>query len=420
MISFVHLSDIHFTRFSNDNYDIDKELRQELLMDMKNNFVEIVSNPQGLLICGDVAYSGQKKEYDTARSFISQICEIANIQPSSVFCVPGNHDIDQKIPSLHPVVKVLQDYLANSSNQDLYDENLAKVFRSEISSEILYLPIANYNEFAGEYYCCIGKKECQWKHSVKINEYYDLVIIGLNSTIISNSDDHASKSERLMRMGLMQIPNREQGKINLTLCHHPPKCWNDNQGVLVSALNNKVSLQLYGHMHEQGIEQQNNSLIIYSGATHPSRLEESWIPRYNWLSLDVVEENSKAFLKVIVYPRIYSKEKNKFVAEFSDNIYREYLVEIDKDIVKNKTIKTTEEVYSKFEKNNSSVEWKKRFAYDFMNLPIVERNDLIKKYKLLHGVNNSRTHIEQLPIIIRSIEDKNCIEQIISEIKLRK
>lgn len=34
MLAFIHLSDIHFTKYSGDQYDIDQDLRDELLRDI--------------------------------------------------------------------------------------------------------------------------------------------------------------------------------------------------------------------------------------------------------------------------------------------------------------------------------------------------------------------------------------------------
>lgn len=37
MISFVHLSDIHFTKWSKGSFDIDSDLRNEIILDIKHN-----------------------------------------------------------------------------------------------------------------------------------------------------------------------------------------------------------------------------------------------------------------------------------------------------------------------------------------------------------------------------------------------
>lgn len=45
MISFVHLSDIHFTKWSKGSFDIDSDLRNEIILDIKHNFAGKINNP---------------------------------------------------------------------------------------------------------------------------------------------------------------------------------------------------------------------------------------------------------------------------------------------------------------------------------------------------------------------------------------
>lgn len=97
MLSFIHLSDIHFQKYSGDAYDLDDDLRNELLIDLSKNFPKNISNANGILICGDIAFSAQEREYAVASDFLEQVCQRVSLDPSMVFCVPGNHDVDQAI-----------------------------------------------------------------------------------------------------------------------------------------------------------------------------------------------------------------------------------------------------------------------------------------------------------------------------------
>ena len=54
---FLHLSDIHFLRWSGSRYDLDADLRNELLLDAVD-MVKQLGLPDGILICGDIAFSG--------------------------------------------------------------------------------------------------------------------------------------------------------------------------------------------------------------------------------------------------------------------------------------------------------------------------------------------------------------------------
>ena len=316
MISFVHLSDIHFVKSSDDPYDYGKDIRNELLLDIADNFVKVDGTPQGILVCGDVAFSGQGSEYRIASEFLANICDEIGVEHSAVYCVPGNHDIDQAIPKKEVAVKLMQDFLESAPEQKRFDHILAQTMRGPYSSRILMMPLSAYHEqFASKYNCGLNSKQLYWESSISLNDKYDIQIVGMNSVIISNADDHKPDrtGERLMRLAIFQLPQRKQNTILMTLCHHPPQCWNDPDNKLQSILNDRVAVQLYGHKHELRLEANQKSLIVSSGAIQPPYLEAGWVPTYNWITLDVQTCQNKECLRVDIYPRIYDTHLNKFV-----------------------------------------------------------------------------------------------------------
>ena len=114
MLSFIHLSDIHFHKYSGDAYDIDHDLRCEIIRDISYEYRKKISTIDGILICGDIAFSGDEQQYNSATTFLNEICNALNLDKSHVFCVPGNHDIDQKITSSQMAVALLQKKLDES------------------------------------------------------------------------------------------------------------------------------------------------------------------------------------------------------------------------------------------------------------------------------------------------------------------
>lgn len=390
LISFIHLSDIHFNKNSGGPYDIDADLRNEILLDISENYLPIKRNNRGVLVCGDIAFSGKEEEYNTAEDFLNKICDNIEVDRSSVFCVPGNHDIDQNIPKDLPHVKSIQSDLANQKDILSYSDKLGEILGSEEAAELLYRPLEKYNTvFAEQYNCSLHPNKLQWEEKMVLSDKYDLCIIGMNSTIISNSDDHATKFERLMKMSEIQVPKREPGTIFLTLCHHPPECWDDPEREIINKMCNRVAVQLYGHKHEQAVEMKDNSLIIKSGATQPSRREDGWIPRYNWIELDVVVEGNKDILIVRIYPRVYDKDQNKFVCDHKLTITSqciEYKITIGgtlgtkcKPIVENQVDANKEngicETSQDHYEDNS---WIRKTVYEFSQLPYIIQCEILK------------------------------------------
>lgn len=93
MLAFIHLSDIHFNRYSGDCYDVDKDLWNEVLRDITDRCKKVIPEINGILLCGDIA-SGQAAEYRTASEFLDQICAELSIDRTRTFCVPENHDVE--------------------------------------------------------------------------------------------------------------------------------------------------------------------------------------------------------------------------------------------------------------------------------------------------------------------------------------
>jgi hypothetical protein len=217
MLSFIHLSDIHFRTFSGDPFDIDEDLRSELIYDISHNLTKEISSIDGILVCGDIAFSGQAIEYKVAMDFLERICDLLKIDKSHIFCVPGNHDVDQNITRSSASVKALQDKLEQTKNSTEFDWQLSEMFRNTQDSSVLYSPITCYNEnFATIYGCSLAPNRPTWKQEMDFEGDYKLCIVGINSTIISNHEDHRNNGgEKLMRISEIQIPSRKENTIFL-------------------------------------------------------------------------------------------------------------------------------------------------------------------------------------------------------------
>jgi len=155
-LSFIHLSDIHFTKFSGDNLDLDRDLRNEILRDIRINAKKAIGKPDGILVCGDIAYSGKVDEYERANQFLKEICSILEIPETSVFCVPGNHDVDQTVTKSSQIFRDMQNAIENDVTED---SKLTSYLRESISNAILFNHIHEYNnKFAGKFGCNINEK----------------------------------------------------------------------------------------------------------------------------------------------------------------------------------------------------------------------------------------------------------------------
>ena len=422
MLSFIHLSDIHFRTFSGDPFDIDEDLRSELIYDISHNLTKQISSIDGILVCGDIAFSGQEAEYKVATAFLEQICGLLKLDKFHIFCVPGNHDVDQNITRASTSVKALQDKLEQTKDSTEFDWQLSEIFRNTQDSRVLYSPITCYNEkFAAQYGCSLAPNKPTWMQEMDFDGNYKLCIIGLNSTIISNHQDHRKcGDEKPMRIGEIQIPSRKENTIFLSLCHHPPECWGEQERKLTAKINNRIAVQLYGHRHEQAVECYENALLIKSGATHPSRFEEGWIPRYNWICLKIDKVDSCDVLTVRIYPRVLDKTSSKFEPDTSMQDGKEY-IEYSLPLSESMNLynATPPEVIP--EQSVLLVSsWERSFIYDFMSLPFLSRESILKKFALKKPDDEGKKHTELLEEIICIAKERGCETQLVEEIRIQK
>lgn len=426
MLAFIHLSDIHFTKYSGDQYDIDQDLRDELLRDISVFFKRCIHRVDGVLICGDIAFSGQEPEYVAATSFLDRIFETVQLEKSRVFCVPGNHDVDRSIAKKGMSVKHIQDTLKNQISVEAYDKCLEGIFRTDTDIAALYSPIGCYNEkFAAQYSCSLAPGKAKWEQDLPLDAHYKLRLVGINSTITSNEEDNLPDgSEEQMRISHMQVPSREDNTVCLSLCHHPPECWFDPDHKIRQIMNRRVAVQLYGHKHLQTIKQEGNSLIVGSGAANPSRMEDEWIPRYNWITLDVKENAGKAVLHVKIFPRILDKCEDQFEADKNSCSSGQEFLEMEISLSNQDVEAIMQNEEAECEHNESSKisadSWERSFVYDFMNLPFFRREYILQKLNLIQAEDEGLTHTELLEPIIYRAKEKKIVDELLREIERMK
>lgn len=83
-----HLSDIHFTGSSGTSvYDLDSEVRNEIVRDAAT-VTKDLGGATGVLVTGDIAFSGQRSEYERAASWLLEFCRAIRCPDESVWVEP--------------------------------------------------------------------------------------------------------------------------------------------------------------------------------------------------------------------------------------------------------------------------------------------------------------------------------------------
>src|ERR1035438_1666031 len=95
MITFVHLSDIHFVdRDHGTQFDLDQQIRRALLDDLVLKPAD-GANYDGVLITGDIAFGGKQEEYKCAQEWLDKVFAQTGTAAANTYMVPGNHDVDR-------------------------------------------------------------------------------------------------------------------------------------------------------------------------------------------------------------------------------------------------------------------------------------------------------------------------------------
>jgi len=302
---FVHLSDIHFTRSSGVSvHDLDANVRNELRLDALA-VAKAVGPVTGVLVTGDIAFSGSKAEYDHATEWLKDFCHAIGCPEENVWVVPGNHDVDRKLTT-RKVTRTLHQSIRKDDSQ--VDNELREIFSDSQSAAALLEPLTEYNTFAGRFGCSISAEKHYWERDLKLACGTAIRLRGLTSALVSNAEDKRGE----IVLGTAQAGvSRAAGVLHLTLCHHPPDWLRDHDAV-EDHLKSKVHIQLFGHKHSQRLDEINGKVRLVAGAMHPERGVQEWVPTYNLLE---ISRHDSDRIRLRVYQRRWNQPTTNFVAE---------------------------------------------------------------------------------------------------------
>ena len=312
---FLHLSDIHFKPKS--DLDPNSVLQAALVSDAEM-VAQSLNKPTGILITGDIAFSGQPKEYETARNWLEQLCEAVEIGIERVRTVPGNHDVDRNVVKNNPLLISARNQLRASKDQNELDQWLKGYLEKPASYDVLMSPTDAYNEFAGPLGCALTQGELWWREEIDLNDGSKLRISGLHSALTCDGNDSKEAELRKMILGSAQANlGHHDGVTHLVMCHHPFD-WMRFEDDARQTLDAYAAVQLFGHKHRFDFNILNSkTLHLSAGAVQPDRDDAGWEPRYNFLGLSVDEIQERRTLKVEVWPRVWNQRKREFGPDYS-------------------------------------------------------------------------------------------------------
>ena len=300
----IHLSDIHFTGSSGNIHDVDQNVRDELLRDVATLTPQLGS-VTGVLVTGDIAFSGKKEEYQHAAEWLRKVCDAVGCEEQQVSVVPGNHDVDRRLAG-GVITKMLHQSIRGLDGPAI-DSKIREIFSDDQSASALLAPLAEFNVFAQRYGCEVSAKEPYWQRDHVLSCGTTIRMRGLCSAFVSSAEDEKG---RLILGTAYAGVQRDNSVLHLTLCHHPPE-WLRDQDPVEDYLNSRVHVQLFGHKHAQRVAVINDKVRLVAGAMHPERGELAWVPTYNVLA---IERRDEEHINLRLYQRRWHQPETSFVA----------------------------------------------------------------------------------------------------------
>lgn len=291
VITWLHLSDIHFREGSGYNENI---VLEPLLEDIAERTREDELQPDFIVFTGDLAFSGRAAEYTIAGVFFDKLIATTKLSKARLFVVPGNHDIDRRLVGAK---SVFNESLKDSVivNNVLADSDLRKIFLSRFQG---------YREFVNGYFD--GQLAFDDDHYFYV-QALDLAgrcvaLLGLNSAWLSESNEDEKRKlvigERQVRDAL-KLADEAKADLKIALMHHPAGWIREfDQSASIDLLNVKCDFMLHGHLHKPAtVELRNpdaNLMVIAGGACYETR---QYPNSYNFVRIDLTTRKGKIYFR---------------------------------------------------------------------------------------------------------------------------
>ena len=238
-VTWLHVSDFHFRPV--DSYDRNAVL--QALVEAVDRFRQQGRKPDLIFATGDIGYSGQAGDYQSAGQFFNALLLAAGLEKRHLFVVPGNHDVDRKGG------KGLCRTLSSSDEADHY-------FDPDEPAPHIEKRLRNFVDWYNNYFDGIRRfpedTTCGPVELV-IVDHFRLAVLPLNSALFCCADDDHAKlwlGHRCLKTAVASLKDK-YADLNLALIHHPLHWLAGEEASKVNAtLEETVDVLLRGHLHE--------------------------------------------------------------------------------------------------------------------------------------------------------------------------
>lgn len=314
-ITWLHISDLHFRK---SEYDADVVL-EALVGDVQTQGNgEHKLRPDFILVSGDVAHSGGRKEYERAAQFFERLISATSVSRERVFIVPGNHDVDWT---------AFDDVLSVGYSQKLIALNaIDECLGSLRERQRIFKKFRYYRNFINTNFPSIlcSARDYYFVETMEIGGKR-LSVLGLNSAWMSAyrrrsdgrpDDRHSLILGRKQLRDAVKVAKEGKPDIIIALMHHPTEWFDDelDRREIEGVLKSECDFVLHGHLHDNTVlAQWSPGSAIYTIGAGASFAYDDGSHRdyygYNFTRLDLSTGVGR------VYLRSYSRKGEGFWTE---------------------------------------------------------------------------------------------------------
>lgn len=241
-VRILHLSDLHLR----DGTTWESDAMLARLVAKVRELAASGRKPDLIAITGDLAYSGQKRDYQLVEKWLKgQLLPAAGLGPEALLLVPGNHDVDRG-QTTSVMVSALDDAL-RKADQD----KLAGVLNDKVQRKLIHQRYTQYVAFLGRLGVAHPRTP-SWTWAVEVRGV-KLSFAGLDTALLHTHDDVQGRLVLGLAAVNAVLPPLDPASPDMViaLAHHPLG-WlvQSDKDVVEPPLRARAHLLLRGHLHE--------------------------------------------------------------------------------------------------------------------------------------------------------------------------
>lgn len=296
-LSWLHLSDLHFDSRS----DFDRHVMQDAVCeDLKTLLEKYSISVQFVFVTGDVANTASEDDYRIAMKFFNKVSEIAKLNKTDIYIVPGNHDVNRLMVSR---------YCDDQRNGLVSRNDIRRTVEDNINEYLKRFD--NYSKFIASFYSkpYAMDEDNYYFSEIRTVKDINIGIIGLNSAWACYGDRNDCNNIYISEPQILNaIEKVKNAELKIALLHHPLSWLYEVDKVdCEDVLLKHCDIILHGHLHRHNFHILNSArggqIVIPAGEIFGDRrLTNS----YNITQIDLLKKT------ITVFPRKYSDSNRTF------------------------------------------------------------------------------------------------------------